>query len=73
MRNSTFVAILASLYVLVYILSIHYLWGEELIMALFFGSPVIMLWLVISVLKDTSAQNITLEEGDEWGYRDWKK
>ncbi len=41
-----------------------------LIGGLFLSGPVLVVWMVYSVLRDNSLAMRDLGEGDEWGYQD---
>jgi hypothetical protein len=41
-----------------------------LIGGLFITGPILVVWMVYSVLKDSSLAMRDLGEGDEWGYHD---
>lgn len=40
---------------------------------LFFLSPFLVIWMVISVLKSKKFTGKDLKEGEEWGYADMQK
>lgn len=70
MTKSVYVALFATVYLLVYIilftLDISFNW----ILLLFSLSPLVLVWLTLSVLSDHSVQVQDLEEEEEWGYAD---
>lgn len=70
MTKSVYVALFATVYLLVYIvlfaLDISFNW----ILLLFSLSPLVLVWLTLSVLSDHSVHVQDLEEEEEWGYAD---
>jgi len=40
---------------------------------IFFISPLLMLWMVLTILKDKKTKVKELKEGEEWGYSDVDK
>ncbi len=73
MNRSVIVAIIATLYLLVYVILYVLGAGSGLVTILFTLSPLVVLWLVFTVLKDDSVPVRELEEGEEWGYADRQK
>lgn len=70
MTKSVYVTIFASVYLLVYIILFALDANFSWILFLFSFSPLVMVWLTLSVLSDHSAQVQDLEEEEEWGYAD---
>lgn len=70
MNRSVFVAIIATVYLVGYV-TLHAL-GAAIapIVLLFTLSPLVVIWLALTVLKDDSVPVRELEEGEEWGYAD---
>lgn len=73
MNRSVIVAIIATLYLLVYVILYVLGAGLALVTILFTLSPLVVLWLVFTVLKDDSVPVRELEDGEEWGYADREK
>ncbi len=73
MNRSIIVAIIATLYLLVYVILYVLGAGSGLVTILFTFSPVVVFWLVFTVLKDDSVPVRELEDGEEWGYADREK
>ncbi|WP_332732181.1 hypothetical protein [Flavihumibacter sp.] len=73
MNRSIIVAIIATLYLLVYVILYVLGAGSGLVTILFTLSPLVVLWLVFTVLKDDSVPVRELEDGEEWGYGDREK
>lgn len=73
MNRSIIVAIIATLYLLVYVILYVLGAGSGLVTILFTFSPLVVLWLVFTVLKDDSVPVRELEDGEEWGYADREK
>lgn len=73
MNRSVIVAIIATLYLLVYVIFYVLGAGSGLVTILFTLSPLVVLWLVLTVLKDDSVPVRELEDGEEWGYADREK
>lgn len=53
---------------LAFIISIHTQVSESLVYFLFAFSPITLIWLVFTVLKDRSEKYPEMKEGQEWGY-----
>jgi len=66
--KATTAILIATLYLLAFIISIHTLVSENLVYFLFAFSPVVLIWLAFTVLKDRSEKYPEMEEGQEWGY-----
>jgi len=60
--------ILATLYLIVFVISIHFEFPESITLGLFTLSPLMLIWLAITVLKDSSEQYPEMNEDQEWGY-----
>lgn len=59
-----------SLYLLVFALFAPNDMSLSLAYFLFSFSPFLVIWMVVSVLKDTSQEVSELQSGEEWGYYD---
>lgn len=60
--------LIATIYLLFFIVAIHFGFPESLVYLLFALSPVLLIWLAVTILKDTSVEYRELEEDEEWGY-----
>lgn len=67
MKASTAI-IIATVYLLFFIVSIHFDFPESLVYLLFAFSPVVLIWLAVTILKDNSVEYPELKEDQEWGY-----
>jgi len=47
--------------------------ASDIIYIIFFISPLLILWMVLTILKDNKTKMKDLKEGEEWGYRDIEK
>ncbi|WP_407426813.1 hypothetical protein [Arcticibacter sp.] len=66
--KATTAILIATLYLLAFIISIHTQVSESLVYFLFAFSPVVLIWLAITVLKDKSEEYPEMDEEQEWGY-----
>lgn len=66
--KATTAVIIATLYLLAFIISIQIQVSQSLIYLLFAFSPVILIGLALTVLKDRSEKYPEMKEGQEWGY-----
>ncbi|MGV3704634.1 MAG: hypothetical protein ACO1NU_04580 [Arcticibacter sp.] len=60
--------IIATLYLFLFIIAIHFEFPKPMIFGLFTLSPLLLVWVVIMVLKDTSEKYPDMNEDQEWGY-----
>lgn len=72
MSKGIFSVVVVSAYLVLYVGLIYF--GVPLILPFYMliASPVLILWMVISVLKD-DCEYPDLDENAEWGYRDRPK
>jgi hypothetical protein len=47
--------------------------ATDLIYIIFFISPLLIIWMVLTILKDNKTKVKDLKDGEEWGYRDIEK
>lgn len=66
--KATTAILIATLYLLAFIISIHIQVSESLVYVLFAFSPIILIWLAFTVLKDRSEKYPEMNEDQEWGY-----
>lgn len=66
--KATTAIVIATLYLLVFIISIHTLISDRLTYGLFVFSPIMLIWLAITVLRDRSEKYPEMNEDQEWGY-----
>jgi hypothetical protein len=45
----------------------------DLVLLIFCISPILMAWLVMTILKDKTSQGPELRPGEHWGYQDRNK
>lgn len=69
-KNPVFAAIVTSIYLLVYYMLFNAGVNSDFIVAMFLFSPVLMTWLVLTVLKDKRYTIRELASDEEWGYAD---
>lgn len=75
MRNPYFSATFATIYVVLYYVLFLTGASEQTITIMFAFSPLIMLWMVVTILKHGKFTGRELNENEEWGYQDkqpWK-
>lgn len=66
--KATIAIVIATLYLLVFIISIHTQVSERLTYGLFTFSPIVLIWLAVVILRDKSEKYPELNEDQEWGY-----
>ncbi|WP_069659024.1 hypothetical protein [Arcticibacter eurypsychrophilus] len=71
--KATTAVIIATLYLIVYVILFQTEMSTTILSYLFLTSPFLMIWLVYTVLKDDHEQYPELGEDQEWGYRDKPK
>ncbi len=69
-RKPAFVTIAASCYLLLYCILLQSSVPSLFNAILFFFSPFVLVWLVLTVLKDQSKKIKDLQGEEEWGYQD---
>ena len=69
-RNPACSIALTSIYLLVYVALLHTGLSLQLVMLLFSVSPILLLWMVYTVLKYGRYTGPSLHAGQEWGYQD---
>jgi hypothetical protein len=72
MNRATLSVFLSSLYFLLFLVSLN-LGYERLTWALFLFSPLLLLYLVYSVIRHGQYNGKELAEDEEWGYEDLDK
>lgn len=72
-RSSSFSVAATSLYLLVYLILLHVAVPLQLLLLMLTISPVLILWMVYTVLKHGVYTGRELEDDEEWGYEDRKK
>jgi len=70
LRKPSFVAIVVTAYLLVYYILFQAAVPDLIIMGMFTLSPVLVIWLVITILKYGKFNGPELKENEEWGYQD---
>jgi hypothetical protein len=71
--KSTVAIGLATLYLFVYVALITTGYAYPVIVTLYLTSPLVVLGVVYTVLKDNSEEYPELGSNEEWGYRDRQK
>lgn len=65
--------IVMTAYLVIYIILINTSLVFELIPYLYLLSPLMIVWMVTCILKDTRVKYPELKENEEWGYADKSK
>lgn len=73
LRNPVFAAGAATAYLIIYVATLQFEQYFNLAEYLFYLSPIPLLWLVITVLRDKKFVSRELGEGEEFGYGDKEK
>ena len=69
-KNSVIAAIIATIYLIVYILLLQLNSYSIIAALLFFFSPALLIWLAITILKNDVYKGRELKEDEHWGYQD---
>lgn len=69
-KNPVFAAAITSICLLLYYLLFHLDAGGDIILAMFLASPLLLIWMVLTILKDKKYTSGELTEEEEWGYGD---
>jgi len=72
-RNSIFSTIVVTSFLLIYQVLCVLGIASTITFTIFFISPLLILWMVLSILKDNKTKVRELKEGEEWGYGDVEK
>ncbi|WP_158826783.1 hypothetical protein [Mucilaginibacter lacusdianchii] len=72
MKASTAV-ISATIYLLVYMILFSTGLSISILSYLFLTSPLVLIWMVFTILKDDTSLYPELEAEEEWGYKDKKR
>jgi len=59
-----------TVYLVIYIILINTGLLLQIIPYLYITSPVLIVWMVVCILKDTTVKYPELKENEEWGYSD---
>lgn len=73
MKNPKTAIILTTLYLVVYTLSGQLYPNLSLMLFMFSLSPVLLIWMVYTVLKYGVYSGKELKDNEEWGYEDYFK
>lgn len=73
LRNATVAATIVSIYLLLYIILLHSEASLQLMSVLFFFSPVMVIYMVYTVLRYGKYEGKELSSDEEWGYQDKMK
>jgi len=68
MKKSSRASLIVTVYLVAYYIMAHMGVPENLLLAMFALWPIMVIWMVITVLKDTSHPVQELKENEEWGY-----
>lgn len=66
--KATTAILIATLYLLAFIFSIHFQISERLVYILFSFSPAVLICLAIIILRDRTEDYPEMKEDQEWGY-----
>jgi hypothetical protein len=69
-KNSVTAVIIASIYLIVYILLLQLNTFTIIAALLFFFSPALLVWLAITILKNDVYKGRELKDEEHWGYQD---
>ena len=70
MSKSFWVTFIVTAYLVIYTLLRYAEVPEYYLLTMFVLSPILVVWMVITVLKDSSRDVQELEKEEEWGYQD---
>ena len=70
LKNSTFAVITVSLLLLFYVVLLQTGWLAPLAGLVYALSPLLMLWLVYTVIRYGRYSGKELQQDEEWGYQD---
>lgn len=73
MKKSILAACIASAYLLVYLFAFNYNAPVKVLIFLFVFSPVMVIWMAVTILKDNSVDVAELKADEEYGYQDKPK
>src|SRR5438034_2400869 len=73
LRKPAFATIIVTAYLLLYYVLFHAGASENIIMGMFMASPVLVIWLAVTILKYGKFTGTDLPENEEWGYQDRDK
>jgi hypothetical protein len=69
-RSARFPVILVSLLLFIYCICVLTGWGLPFAELFFIFSPLLVIWMVLSVIRSNEASLPELKEDQEWGYAD---
>jgi hypothetical protein len=72
-RNPIFSTIIVTTCLVLYQVLCFLDTGITIALIIFLISPLLMIWLVLSILKDKKTNVKQLKEDEEWGYNDVEK
>lgn len=72
-KNSVFAISVVSVYLLIYVVLFQTGMPFKVLLLMYLFSPFLVMWMVITVLRDDRHDDGELAEGHEWGYRDKKR
>jgi hypothetical protein len=70
LRNPIISTTLVTVYLLIYNALFFTGASLEVLVIMFLFSPFLVIWMVLTILKDKNYKVRELEEGEEWGYAD---
>lgn len=70
MRNYKFATAFVTIYLVVYTVLHNIAVSFDVISTMFFLSPLLVIWMVYTILKYGKYEGRELEENEEWGYAD---
>lgn len=73
LRNPVFAAGVTSVYLFIYVAALQFEQSFSLAEYLFYLSPVPLLWMVFTILRDKKFVSREFEEGEEFAYGDKNK
>lgn len=73
MKYSSAVTLFVTTYLVVYTVLLQLSVSAGVIYTMFAISPFLVIYMVVTILRDTSTPVKELEPGEEWGYQDKEK
>ena len=72
-RNPATAITFVTIYLLFFLIGLHFNISLQLLLIMFSLSPFMILWMVYTVLKNGKFSGREFEPKEEWGYEDKKK
>jgi hypothetical protein len=72
-RKPAVVTAVVTVYLVLYYILFHAGASDNIIISMFIASPFLVIWMVITILKNGHYKGPELKEDEEWGYQDRDK